>query len=490
MLLTSLLIAQALMVGPAVGSRGFTAPDVHRVGNRLIDRLTGRPVTLKGIAMMSGEYACVHSTRVFDGPANRTVVDGMAAWGINAIRLPMNEDCWLGLHGATVSGPAYQRGFVAFVEELLGAGFVVVLDLHWTSHTAALATGQDLFLSADSVTFWASVAAHPALRNRPGVVFELFNEPHDGTLSHTPPRERSAPASLPAASGSVGDVTVGAGEGRGGTLRRDSLSANLATGVAESPIPDPNCSTGILNRRACCPESCGVCGGPKCGGNPCSGELPCYQQCCEGSDAIKNRSCDLIGPPCHLGPGPHPPPPPGPPSKKATITAECFLDGKDCPAAGFAGYNQAVNAVRATANATNLVLFAGKGWNFDLEWLLANFPTDPLGNCGAAWHPYEFKCRYFDCNANVSGPLTAEYPIFVTEWAPGFPQSNHSASTPDLYSQRVLAWADAMPGTVQLFPWVWNPGNGSEHVLAAGSSFAGDEPTPWGLQYKGWRPKA
>ena len=237
-----------------------------------------------------------------------------------------------------------------------------VLDLHWTSHTAALASGQDLFLSSASVTFWASVAAHPALHNRPGVVFELFNEPHDGTLSHTLPEDRSAPASLPAAS-------VGAGEGRR-ALRRDDVSADLAIGVAESPIPDPNCSTGILNRRSCCPESCGVCGGPKCGADPCSGELPCYQQCCEGSNAIKNRSCDLLGPPCHLGPGPHPPPPPpppGPPTQKATITPACFLDGKDCPAAGFAGYNEAVNAIRTTANATNMVLFAGKNWNFDLE---------------------------------------------------------------------------------------------------------------------------
>jgi hypothetical protein len=59
--------------------------------------------------------------------------------------------------------------------------------------------------------------------------------------------------------------------------------------------------------------------------------------------------------------------------------------------------------------ATNLILFAGKDWNFDLEWLLDNFPTDPLENCGAAWHPYEFKCKDFDCNANVSGPLTAKY---------------------------------------------------------------------------------
>ena len=45
-------------------------------------------------------YMCVSSSRTFDGPADATVVDGMAKWGINAIRLPMNEDCWLGLKGS------------------------------------------------------------------------------------------------------------------------------------------------------------------------------------------------------------------------------------------------------------------------------------------------------------------------------------------------------------------------------------------------------
>ena len=44
-----------------------TAPDVHRVGNLIVDRATGRHVALKGVAMMSGEYACVHSDRIFDG---------------------------------------------------------------------------------------------------------------------------------------------------------------------------------------------------------------------------------------------------------------------------------------------------------------------------------------------------------------------------------------------------------------------------------------
>ena len=52
-------------------------------------------------------------------------------------------------------------------------------------------------------------------------------------------------------------------------------------------------------------------------------------------------------------------------------------------------YNQAVTAVRKQANATNLVLFAGQNWNFDLHQLLQNFPTDPLENCAVSWHPYE-----------------------------------------------------------------------------------------------------
>ena len=118
-----------------------------------------------------------------------------------------------------------------------------------------------------------------------------------------------------------------------------------------------------------------------------------------------------------------------------------------------------------------------------------HFPTDPLDNCGVAWHPYEFKCKDFSCNAKISGPLTSRYPIFVTEWAPGYPQNNNTPSVPDLYSQRVLDWADAMPGTVQLFPWVWNPGGGKETVNSVHGDYSGNLPTEWGAQYKEWVPK-
>lgn len=165
-----------------------------------------------------------------------------------------------------------------------------------------------------------------------------------------------------------------------------------------------------------------------------------------------------------------------------TITPECFLNGAGCR---FGGYNQAVEAVRTTAKASNLLLFAGKQWNFDLPWLLENWPTDPLGNCAASWHPYEFKCRYLSC-LNTSAALTAKYPIFVTEWSPGYPQSNHSPAVPDLYSDKMQQWAEDMPGTVSLFPWVWNPGGGSERVNGAESDYTGNAPTAWGAQYKAW----
>jgi hypothetical protein len=133
------------------------------------------------------------------------------------------------------------------------------------------------------------------------------------------------------------------------------------------------------------------------------------------------------------------------------------------------------------------VLFAGKNWNFDLKWLLEHFPTDPAQNCAASWHPYEFKCRDFNCE-NDTVAITSQYPIFVTEWAPGYPQSNNTPSVPDLYTNRMQAWAAARPSTVALFPWVWNPGAGKHHVNEAASDFTGNQPTAWGAQYRAWSP--
>ena len=51
---------------------------------------------------------------------------------------------------------------------------------------------------------------------------------------------------------------------------------------------------------------------------------------------------------------------------------------------------------------------------------------------------------------NATKAVTATHPIFVTEWAPGYPA--HSVSVPDTYSSKMQQWAEDMPGTVSLFP--------------------------------------
>ena len=164
-----------LSTGP--GSVGLAAVRVS--GNRLVNA-AGRPVRLMGVDRSGTEYACVQGWGIFDGPSGAASVATMAAWGINAVRIPLNEDCWLGINGVapSVSGIAYRRAIEAYVARLGRAGMVAVVDLHWSAPGAQLATGQQDMADADhSVAFWHSVAS--ALRIDRNVVLDLYNEPHD-----------------------------------------------------------------------------------------------------------------------------------------------------------------------------------------------------------------------------------------------------------------------------------------------------------------------
>jgi len=75
-------------------------------------------------------------------------------------------------------GGANYRGFIkGYVAELARAGIGSVLDLHWSAPGESLALGQAEMADADhSGKFWKSVAG--VFANRPGVSFDVFNEPH------------------------------------------------------------------------------------------------------------------------------------------------------------------------------------------------------------------------------------------------------------------------------------------------------------------------
>ena len=160
---------------------------VHVSGNTLVDA-TGRVVQLHGVNASGSEYACVadgygqtNGYGFLNGPFDQAATfEPMKRWHVNAVRVPMNEDCWLGINGvkAQFSGDAYQKVIATVVANAKAAGMVVILDLHWSAPGTAVANyGQEVMPDADhSPAFWRSVAT--AYKNVPDVIFDLFNEPH------------------------------------------------------------------------------------------------------------------------------------------------------------------------------------------------------------------------------------------------------------------------------------------------------------------------
>ena len=129
-------------------------------GNLLVDA-QGQPIRLLGVDLSGAEYACIDDLGIFAGPTDGQTVAAMASWDINAVRLPLNEDCWLGINGAPTrySGARYRAAIRQFVTRLNQAGFYVILDLHWNAPGTVKATGQQPMADLDHApAFWSSVA--------------------------------------------------------------------------------------------------------------------------------------------------------------------------------------------------------------------------------------------------------------------------------------------------------------------------------------------
>lgn len=148
-------------------------------GNRLVDQ-SGKVVRLLGVNRSGTEYACAEGWGIFDGPSDSTSVTAMAGWHTNAVRVPLNETCWLGINGVNpaYSGVNYRSAIANYVKTLHNAGLVAVLDLHWSAPGTGVALKNRFMPNVDhSPDFWRSVATY--FKNDPAVVFDLFNEPRD-----------------------------------------------------------------------------------------------------------------------------------------------------------------------------------------------------------------------------------------------------------------------------------------------------------------------
>jgi endoglucanase len=199
--LTPLGIAMTLVAALALGvPRGSAAPTatpalpqargsaastpllgLHVSGNR-IENSHNQVVRLIGFNNSGAEYACVEGWGIFDTPHPRSmspsIVAAMASWtGANTVRIPLDEQCWLGIGGVKprYGGRNYRTAIKKYVSELNHAGFAVILDLQGTAPRNELSRNQEEMPDTHAVAFWHQVATD--FGNNTSVLFDLFNEP-------------------------------------------------------------------------------------------------------------------------------------------------------------------------------------------------------------------------------------------------------------------------------------------------------------------------
>ena len=153
-------------------------------GNHLVDTRSGQTFVPRGVNWPSFEYACsdgygysdsASATKVGPDAAGAALI---ASWHINTVRLPLNQDCWLGEDGlprfGKVSG--YRAAVRRWVSALHEADLAVVLDLHWSGPAGVVSDGQRAMPDERSDDFWRSVAR--TFKKDRSVIFDVFNEPY------------------------------------------------------------------------------------------------------------------------------------------------------------------------------------------------------------------------------------------------------------------------------------------------------------------------
>lgn len=148
-------------------------------GNHFVNG-AGATVRLLGVNVPSTEYACDQGWGYSAQPRTLATAQAIASWHANAVRVPLNEDCWLGLNGepsgGTDTAAGYQQAIETWVADLNAAGLYAILDLHWSAPGTDNADGQRPMPDDHSVAFWTSVST--AFAGNHAVVFDAFNEPY------------------------------------------------------------------------------------------------------------------------------------------------------------------------------------------------------------------------------------------------------------------------------------------------------------------------
>jgi hypothetical protein len=170
-------VAFALVLGTSSGRATSPTPrGLHVVGAHLVDA-HGRRVILRGVDRSGTEYACIQGWGIFDGPSSAASVQAIASWDVNFVRVPLNEDCWLGINGVkpAYGGAAYRKAIVRYVGLLHRYGMYVELSLVWAAPGRYKATYQPGSPDeSHAPKMWASLAH--TFRRDPDVILAPWGE--------------------------------------------------------------------------------------------------------------------------------------------------------------------------------------------------------------------------------------------------------------------------------------------------------------------------
>ncbi|MGW0286483.1 cellulose binding domain-containing protein [Streptomyces sp. NPDC003236] len=164
-----------------------TAPALHVSGTKLVDA-AGRTRRLLGVNRSGGEFMCVQGRGIWDGPVDDAAIAAIAGWKADAVRIPLNEECWLGLSNVDpqYGGANYINAVKDLVARVEAHGMTPIVEMHWShgQYTGNSAGCSDVHATcqkpmpdmAYAPSFWASVAS--TFKDDEAAVFDLFNEPY------------------------------------------------------------------------------------------------------------------------------------------------------------------------------------------------------------------------------------------------------------------------------------------------------------------------